>query len=66
MNIETSFELKDFKDAKSRISSTVRRTPLFSAEALIKNPLPDGKLSLKLENLQPTGSFKVHYGGRKY
>ena len=59
MNIKAAFDLKGFKDAKSRITSSVRCTPLFNAEALVKNPLPRGKLSLKLENLQPTGSFKV-------
>ncbi len=45
--------------AAERIAPHVRRTPLVSAQALKENPYPDGRLLLKLECLQATGSFKA-------
>jgi threonine dehydratase len=41
----------DVRVAAQRIAADVRRTPL--------HPWEDGQILLKLENLQPTGSFKV-------
>ena len=52
-------DLSDFKAAAERISGKVRRTPLLDAIALKSDPAPGARLLLKLENLQPTGSFKV-------
>ena len=52
-------EVADFQTAQRRIAPYVRRTPLIRAEPLLEGP-PDGvRLSLKLENLQVTGSFKA-------
>lgn len=49
--------LDDIERARLRLAGHVRRTPLMRAEALSR-PLPAG-LTLKLESLQVTGSFKV-------
>ncbi|WP_193186794.1 threonine ammonia-lyase [Nisaea sediminum] len=49
----------DFDAAAARIRGKVRRTPSLEAVALKSDPAPDARLLLKLENLQPTGSFKV-------
>ena len=49
--------LGDIRDAAARIAGRVRRTPLLSADALAEPPGPYS-LTLKLENLQVTGSFK--------
>jgi len=43
--------IADVRAAAQRITADVRRTPL--------HPWEDGQILLKLENLQPTGSFKV-------
>ncbi|MBH67645.1 MAG: serine/threonine dehydratase [Rhodospirillaceae bacterium] len=59
MTSNSYFDLDGFQAAKSRIAATTRYTPLFKAESLYDNPISKGTLSLKLENLQPTGSFKV-------
>ena len=59
MTYNSFFDLADFHAAKARIASTTRHTPLFKVENLYHNPVPTRALSLKLENLQPTGSFKV-------
>lgn len=48
MNLPT---MADVRAAAQRIAPDVRRTPL--------HPWEDGQILLKLENLQPTGSFKV-------
>ena len=58
MNTDT-INLNGFKLAKSRINGKVRETPLLKSQPLKKDLNPQGSLSLKLENLQPTGSFKV-------
>jgi threonine dehydratase len=50
--------LQDIEQARRRISGHVRRTPLIGASALSR-PLPGGLLTLKLESLQVTGSFKA-------
>jgi threonine dehydratase len=49
--------LNDVREAAVRIAGKVRRTPLVAA-APAKAPLP-GRVSLKLESLQITGSFKA-------
>ena len=52
-------ELDVFTAAAGRIAGRVRRTPLIDAMAL-REPAPEGcRLSLKLECLQVTGSFKA-------
>ena len=52
-------ELDVFTAAAGRIKGRVRRTPLIDATAL-REPAPEGcRLSLKLECLQVTGSFKA-------
>ena len=50
--------LHDVEQARRRIAGHVRRTPLIAASALSR-PLPGGPLTLKLESLQVTGSFKA-------
>ena len=54
-----AINLDGFKLAKSRINRKVRETPLIKSQPLKRDLTPQGSLSLKLENLQPTGSFKV-------
>ncbi len=49
--------LADIEAARDRIASYLPRTPLFSSETLSKRT--GARLSLKAENLQKTGSFKV-------
>lgn len=49
--------LKDFKDAQKRIKSVVRHTPLDFSNTLSR--ISEGKIYLKCENLQKTGSFKI-------
>jgi threonine dehydratase len=51
-------ELTDIQTAARRLAAHVRRTPLLDAGLLPGGP-PDGRLLLKLENLQVTGSFKA-------
>ena len=50
--------LDQIRTAAGRIAGRVRRTPLLAAGPL-KQPPDDGELSLKLECLQVTGSFKA-------
>ncbi len=50
-------ELSEFLKAKRRIRSYIRYTPLFRSDFL--SELTGGDIWLKLENHQPTGSFKV-------
>ncbi|HEV2514962.1 MAG TPA: pyridoxal-phosphate dependent enzyme [Devosia sp.] len=50
--------LADINAAATRIAPHVRRTPTIEVRAL-SAPLTPAKLSLKLENLQATGSFKA-------
>ena len=54
-----SINLDGFHKAASRINSHVRNTPLLDSKPLKNDLIPSGSLFLKLENLQPTGSFKV-------
>jgi threonine dehydratase len=50
--------LDDIRAARERIAPYVRRTPLL-APTSAKDPLPAAAVSLKLECLQVTGSFKA-------
>ena len=50
-----SVTLQDIKDAQQRIKGKVNRTPLVR---FYSDDLP-GEIYLKLENLQPIGSFKL-------
>ena len=50
-----SVSLQDIKDAQQRIKGNVNRTPLVR---FYNNDFP-GEIYLKLENLQPIGSFKL-------
>ena len=52
---EISVSLQDIKDAQQRIKGKVNRTPLIR---FYSDDLP-GEIYLKLENLQPIGSFKL-------
>ena len=54
-----SFKLDDFRAAELRVQKKIRQTPLLKAQPLRNNITGDSELFLKLENLQPTGSFKV-------
>ncbi len=51
-------DLQDVKDAAARIEPYIRRTPCFQASAM-REPVTKADLWLKLECLQPTGSFKM-------
>lgn len=50
--------LDDVRAAARRIAGHVRRTPMMEAEAL-QRPVANAHVSLKLEYLQATGSFKA-------
>ena len=50
--------LDDVEAAAQRIAGHVRRTPIMEAEAL-QRPVTDARVTLKLELLQATGSFKA-------
>ncbi|EHD22563.1 MULTISPECIES: threonine ammonia-lyase [Brenneria] len=50
--------LSDIKNAAERIAPYIRQTPLLQATCLSKK-ITEAELWLKLECLQPTGSFKV-------
>ena len=52
---DVSVSLQDIKDAQQRIKGKVNRTPLIR---FYDDNLP-GEIYLKLENLQPIGSFKL-------
>lgn len=59
MTDQQKLQKQDFEAAAERIRGKVRRTPSFEALALKDDPAPGARLLLKLENMQPTGSFKV-------
>ena len=54
----TPVSLQEIEAAAERIKPFVRRTPFIRARQE-KEPLRDGEVLLKLENLQATGAFKV-------
>lgn len=51
--------LEDVNDAARRIAGHVRRTPVMAATQTLQTVAPDANLTLKLEYLQVTGSFKA-------
>ncbi len=58
-----TLELADFEAARERIAGYVRRTPLLDAEPTRETPCE--RLSLKLECLQVSGSFKARGASSK-
>src|SRR5688572_26349630 len=50
-------DLRNIQEAKRRVAAHVRRTPLVAATALRQGGR--GALTLKMESLQVTGSFKA-------
>ena len=50
--------IEDIRAAAGRIAGHIRRTPVIEATEL-RSPLSDARISLKLELLQVTGSFKA-------
>ncbi|MBB4053644.1 threonine dehydratase [Devosia subaequoris] len=50
--------LNDVRAAADRIAPYIRHTPTIAVEA-VSQPITDARLSLKLESLQVTGSFKA-------
>ena len=51
--------LADIRAAQSRIAGKVRYTPVLDAAPMRSPVIADSRLVLKLDCLQPTGSFKV-------
>jgi threonine dehydratase len=51
--------VEDIKAARDRIASRVRRTPVMALTQVKDMPGISGRVSLKLESLQVTGSFKA-------
>jgi threonine dehydratase len=51
--------IDDIEAARQRIAGRVRRTPVAALDQLKAPPPADGRVSLKLECLQVTGSFKA-------
>ncbi|HDM10090.1 MAG: threonine/serine dehydratase [Deltaproteobacteria bacterium] len=61
--IDFALTLRDLYLAQARIAPLVRKTPLVSSPALAK--LSGSEITLKLENLQETGSFKPRGAANK-
>ncbi len=57
--VQEPLPLSAFQAAAARIEGRVRKTPLLDVEPVMDSPGGARSLFLKLENLQPTGSFKV-------
>ena len=51
--------IEDIRSARKRIADAILRTPLVPLAA----DVPGGEIWLKLENLQPIGSFKLRGAG---
>ncbi len=54
---------QDIHDARARLGDSIKVTPMFASAAL--SDATGGRVSLKLENLQVTGSFKARGAGNK-
>ncbi len=54
--------LADIRSAAARIAGKVRRTPVLEVGPMRTPVIPESRLVLKLDCLQPTGSFKVRGG----
>ena len=65
MSHRQSLELEHIQQALHRIKDTVRRTPCLRARFFHSPALEDASLSLKLECLQVTGSFKARGANNK-
>lgn len=59
MSEQTCPSLEEIQCARTRLADTIVRTPLVSLDV----PEAPGKIYLKLENLQPVGSFKIRGAG---
>ncbi len=59
MNLVT---LSDIEQARQRVQSLARRTPLLPFEVA---ELPGEQIFLKPESLQPIGSFKIRGAGNR-
>ena len=59
---DPSVSLADIRAAAARIAGKVRRTPVIEVGPTRTPVIPDSRLVLKLDCLQPTGSFKVRGG----
>jgi threonine dehydratase len=57
-------DLTAIETARRRLEGHVRRTPLITAEGLLQ-PVSAARLTLKLESLQVTGSFKARGAAHK-
>jgi threonine dehydratase len=57
-------DINDVEAAAKRIARAIRRTPLLGADHCA-DPATDAELWLKLECLQPTGSFKARGAANK-
>ncbi|MFL6198661.1 MAG: threonine/serine dehydratase [Thermoanaerobaculia bacterium] len=55
--VDLAVDLAAIREARDRLGTHVRRTPLLRAMGL--RDTPPGRLTLKLESLQVTGSFKA-------
>jgi len=55
--------MRDIYSARARIAPIARKTPLVSSPALAE--LTGSEITLKLENLQETGSFKPRGAANK-
>ena len=54
-----TIDIGDIEAARDRIAGQVRRTPVVALGQLKSPPPTDARVSLKLESLQVTGSFKA-------
>ena len=59
------FRLADFEVARTHLANRIRKTPLLDLSPVRNSPCADARLLLKLENLQPTGSFKIRGANNK-
>ena len=60
---EINLTMRDIYSARARITPIARKTPLISSPAL--SELTGSEVTLKLENLQETGSFKPRGAANK-
>jgi threonine dehydratase len=60
-----AISLEDVEQARERLRGAVRRTPCLRARFLLEPPTAHGRLLLKLECLQVSGSFKARGASNK-
>ena len=63
MATKTTPSLGDIEEARARLEGVVRMTPVYGSETLSR--ITGRKVSLKAENLQRTGSFKIRGAANK-